>query len=219
MEEREVRFFGKITAGFTHEMKNVLAIIRESAGLMEDLLLMQQAAPCPHQERFTRALSTIGAQVRRGIELSSNLNRFAHSPDEPTAILDLNDIMAQVTLLAERFARLKGVKLLVEETVETCTLVSSPVKLQMAAFEALQCLWNRMNPGGEVSCSIRRLGDSHAVVMQCRDDLAHFPEFSATVTNSEEWAALREVVASLDGRLELDIPGSSFLMVLPKARE
>ena len=36
--EKELEFFGKITAGITHEMKNVLAIIKKSAGLMEDIM-------------------------------------------------------------------------------------------------------------------------------------------------------------------------------------
>ena len=35
-ENGEIVFFGKITAGITHEMKNVLAIIKESSGLVED---------------------------------------------------------------------------------------------------------------------------------------------------------------------------------------
>ncbi len=37
-----LRFFGMINASISHEIKNVLAIISESAGLMEDLLLLAQ---------------------------------------------------------------------------------------------------------------------------------------------------------------------------------
>ena len=35
-DKRQVAFFGRMTAGITHEMKNVLAIIKESSGLMQD---------------------------------------------------------------------------------------------------------------------------------------------------------------------------------------
>ena len=93
MDSREVAFFGRITAAFTHEMKNVLAIIKESAGLMEDLLALSQNAAFPHQERFVRSLATIEAQAKRGIELSNRLNRFAHSPDEAFATVDLNEML------------------------------------------------------------------------------------------------------------------------------
>ena len=35
-----MKFFGKMTASATHEIKNALAIINESAGLLEDLSIM-----------------------------------------------------------------------------------------------------------------------------------------------------------------------------------
>ena len=108
---REAAFLGRITAAFTHEMKNVLAIIKESAGLMEDLLALSQEATFPQRDRFVRCLTTIAAQTKRGVELSGRLNRFAHSPDQDIATVDLNDILEQVVFLSGRFARLKGVTL------------------------------------------------------------------------------------------------------------
>ena len=38
--ESGLQFFGKMTASISHEIKNVLAIINENAGLLEDLALM-----------------------------------------------------------------------------------------------------------------------------------------------------------------------------------
>ena len=63
---REVAFLGRITAAFTHEMKNVLAIIKESAGLMEDLLALSQEAAFPHRDRFARCLSDDCRRRRSG---------------------------------------------------------------------------------------------------------------------------------------------------------
>ncbi len=45
----ETAFMGKITAAITHEMKNVLAIIKESAGLMEDLLSVAKDDSFQHE--------------------------------------------------------------------------------------------------------------------------------------------------------------------------
>ena len=39
-EEAGLRFFGMMTASVSHEIKNVLAIINENAGLMSDLTQM-----------------------------------------------------------------------------------------------------------------------------------------------------------------------------------
>ena len=34
----EIAFFGKVTASITHEIQNVLSIIKESSGLIDDVL-------------------------------------------------------------------------------------------------------------------------------------------------------------------------------------
>ena len=38
--ETGLQFFGRISASISHELKNVLAIINENAGLLEDLTSM-----------------------------------------------------------------------------------------------------------------------------------------------------------------------------------
>ncbi len=80
MNQRETAFMGRVTAGVTHELKNVLAIIKESAGLIEDILALNKDLAGPHQEKVVRVLSNIRQQVDRGVDLSSRLNAFAHSP-------------------------------------------------------------------------------------------------------------------------------------------
>jgi len=91
-ETKEAAFMGRITAGVTHEMKNVLAIIKESAGLMEDLLALSKDASFPHREKFSSVLSKIRNQVARGVDISTRLNAFAHSPDRRPADVDLIDL-------------------------------------------------------------------------------------------------------------------------------
>lgn len=150
----EVAFLGRITAAFTHEMKNVLAIIKESAGLMEDLFFLGQEVPFPHRDRLIRCLTTIQAQTKRGVELSGRLNRFAHSPDEAVATVDLNAMLEQIVLLSERFARLKGIALSLNPHEAALNVLVSPMGLQMVLFECLERCWESMGPGGNVNVSV-----------------------------------------------------------------
>ena len=86
---RQVAFFGRITASITHEMKNVLAIIKETSGLMQDILAFSNEGVCPHEDKLKGTLHTISEQIERGVELTSRLNRVAHDPDELTqSVLD-----------------------------------------------------------------------------------------------------------------------------------
>jgi hypothetical protein len=212
---REAAFLGRMTAGFTHEMKNVLAIIRESVGLMEDLLLMSKDSGFPHLERFSRAVSTIQAQVRRGVELSTRLNRLAHSPDTPTATVDLNVMVDQLVLLTERFARLKGVALKVVPSSETLHLLTSPVRLQMALLAGLESIWNQMDGGGTLSLCVAKIGANATVSIRWDEAHADSSDLWSRVGASREWEVLRGLVTGLGGEVEWHEPACGLALSFP----
>lgn len=100
---RDALFMGRLTAQATHDMQNILATIRESAGLMEDLLAMG-GGDFPHAERFKRGLAVLGEQVERGMVLSEQLNYCAHAPEQSPAGCEMNDMLRSVSVLYQRIA-------------------------------------------------------------------------------------------------------------------
>ncbi len=214
-ELNEVAFFGRITAAFTHDMKNVLAIVRECAGLMEDLLSMSQGASFPHTDRFVRSLGTIQAQVKRGVDLCSGLNRFAHSPDEDVTTVDLNEILALIVLLSERFARLKGISLSLKPHPEAVPVVASPVGLQMVVFACLECCWKSMSDGGSVSLSVTQ--DKYEVIVTFTCGGAFAGEPPGLIADPEAGPAIRETVKSSTCRIQSNASGSGLDLILPVA--
>ncbi len=70
MNEKEIKFIGKITAGVTHEVNNVLASIREISGLMTDILSITNETSFPRKEKFQTSLQKIQNQVQRGIKIN-----------------------------------------------------------------------------------------------------------------------------------------------------
>ena len=80
MSEKEIKFIGKITAGVTHEVNNVLASIREISGLMTDILSVIDDKSFPRKEKFQTSLQKIQNQIERGVKLTSQLNKFSHLP-------------------------------------------------------------------------------------------------------------------------------------------
>lgn len=164
MDTKESAFMGKITAGITHEMKNVLAIIKESAGLMEDLLSVTSESEYPHKEKFARMLGNIGQQVARGVDLSSRLNKFAHSSYSTSAQLDLNEIVHDVVFLSQRFARLKGVTITATPYKSPLIMMSYSLKLQMALFGCLTFLMDLAGSGTKISLKPEVLGTGEYAV-------------------------------------------------------
>jgi len=111
MNEQNIKFIGKITAGVTHEVNNVLASIREISGLLTDILSITDEKSFPRKEKFQTSLQKIQNQVQRGVKLTSQLNKFSHLPDNNKIDVDLNELVEHLIFLTERFARIKNITL------------------------------------------------------------------------------------------------------------
>lgn len=214
---REVAFLGRMTAAFTHEMKNVLAIIKESAGLMEDLLFLSQGAEFPQKDRFVRCLTAIQEQTKRGVEMSSRLNRLAHTPDQEVATVDLIEILEQVVFLSGRFARLKGVTLSLSPHEAALNVVVSPLKLQMAVFGCLECCWRNMTAGGNVALSATTKGREAVVTFCCQNAVDSGEDPAVRFSGAEATAAIEEIAAIIDWSITCSASGSGLELTLPFA--
>jgi signal transduction histidine kinase len=60
-----IRFFGEISASISHEIKNVLAIINENAGLLQDMIMMNEKGLPLNPERLSKLAHSISGQVAR----------------------------------------------------------------------------------------------------------------------------------------------------------
>lgn len=151
MEVEKAAFMGKIVAGATHEIKNVLAIIKESAGLLEDLISLSKEDSPPPREKLLRTITRITDQVARGVDLATNLNSFAHTPDEGLARVDLNQVVAQTSFLSQRFARLKSMTLHAVTNESPCMVAADPLALQMLLFQCVALLMDFNEAGGVIT--------------------------------------------------------------------
>ncbi len=149
-ENPEAAFIAKITASTTHEVRNVLAIVKESAGLIEDLVRSAGKRGPLKEDKVLRTVSRIDAQVGRGAELLSSLNRFAHSLDDDRERISLDDGAQRVASLCERFARQMRHEVRVQECGEDVTIVTSALWFQMVLFAAVECCLELLPEPGTV---------------------------------------------------------------------
>ncbi|PID39190.1 MAG: hypothetical protein CR984_07695 [Proteobacteria bacterium] len=103
-----VRFFGEISASVSHELKNVLAIVNENAGLLEDMARMVEQGMPLSPERFIAMARSVARQVERGDRIIKNMNRFAHSADKARETVDVGDLVQFMVRLTDRRIRTKG---------------------------------------------------------------------------------------------------------------
>jgi C4-dicarboxylate-specific signal transduction histidine kinase len=215
MQEQESAFLGKISAGMTHEIKNVLAIIRESAGLMEDLLSLCRDSSFPYHEKFSNVLGTIQQQVRRGVELTTRLNRFAHSMDAPVAEVEVRALLEQMVTLMQRFARLKRLELEAFPAAQPITIKTDPFRLQLVLAACLDHLFGLAKEGGRIGLRPQRDGSQVAIRIFGEKETFASPPSEGQLP--EELGVLSEVIQALQAELRsLDAGGDAgFVLLLP----
>lgn len=104
------RFFGEMTASVSHEIKNVMAIINENAGLLEDMVAMnRQGMPFP-AERIDKLAQSVARQIARADEIIQTLNRFAHSADNARETVDAAEMVQFMINLTSRLTTMQGVR-------------------------------------------------------------------------------------------------------------
>lgn len=160
-----LKFVGAVTASVSHELNNVITIIDQVGGLLQDTLAGARAGAPLDMGRLQSMQERIARQTRRGIEIVKNLNRFAHGVDEPVAQFEVNAVVANLVSLVQRLAELKKVRLSVRYAGRETYVTSSPFRLQQAVFHCLERFLQCAPPGGEIALAITCEGSSACVAV------------------------------------------------------
>ena len=129
----QLNFIGKIIASFTHEIKNHAAIIKESAGLIGDLLKLGKSSKSESQQYF-EIISSIEEQVERTTKQCSNLNRFAHRMDMQFSQVNVNECLEDLLALLQRVANQKRITFEQDFQRDLPSIHTDPSMLQFLAF-------------------------------------------------------------------------------------
>ena len=135
--ETGLRFFGKMTASISHEIKNVMAIINETAGLLEDYSLMAEKGMPIDPTRLKIVSERVSGQIKRANGIAKNLNNLAHSVDEFNKSVDLGETLALAVGLAQRLADMRSVTLELQPPSDFPTVITSPFHLQNLIWQML----------------------------------------------------------------------------------
>jgi C4-dicarboxylate-specific signal transduction histidine kinase len=206
MREHEIAFIGRVTAGVTHEFLNVLATINEASGLLKDILDLNRSELSSWGEKAMEAVARIQMQVGRGTEYSERLNAFAHSLDDSSVSIDLNDTLDQIAFLMQHAARLKRVVLQTQHCESSPALASNPLHLQIALAVCIDHCLDFTDAGGLLLLTARD-GDD-AVTVRCEAAPSSAP-VEEGLGVGPRFAALAELIDGLGLRVVRDDSRSS----------
>ena len=91
--DQNLAFFGKINANISHELKNILAIISETAGLLNDLTVLVEKGKKIDMDMFRTCSQDIEEEIQRGFATVRQMNTFSHSVDTSVKSVNLLDVL------------------------------------------------------------------------------------------------------------------------------
>jgi signal transduction histidine kinase len=195
-EERGLAFFGAITASVTHELNNVVAVVNELAGLLDDLLYAAEEGRPIDSGKLRSLQEKLSRQVSRGEGLIKRLNRFAHTADKEILDYELIGLLNNLADLCRRFAVLKKTQLETDFPEEPIRLTGNPFKLQHAVYLSLRHAFDTSSKDDVISIRAEKSGsDINIAVTGSRIDADRFDE--------ENLALLQHLMKDLAGESEI----------------
>ncbi len=204
---RDALFMGRMTASATHELQNILATIRESSGLMDDLLAMDSKG-FAHAERFKRGLGVLAEQVERGMILTEQLNFCAHAPEKSPAGADVNEAVRALVGLSRRHAARRKTTLVLAPGRSGLRTSLRAVEVMGAVGAALEAALDVLPMGTQLMLSVEEQGGLGVVRLDS-------PGFEA-LRAAPAWSELAALAKALGIGLSAGPANMGVVLALPR---
>ncbi len=152
-------FFGKVNASISHELKNVMAIISETSGLLEDLSDLASTGTPIAPDMLKSCTASIIEEIQRGFLTIRQMNRFSHSVDTPVEYVNLMDVLDTAINLS-CYLSFSGKPHLEPYEGATPMVSTSPFLLLAVVYQTLVYTYKHAEPGAQIGISIRPQNDS-----------------------------------------------------------
>ena len=157
----DLAFFGKVNASISHELKNILAIISEAAGLLNDLTKMARKDGNFELDMIQTCSQDIVEEVQRGFATIKQMNAFSHSVDDPLKRMNLIEVLDLMIHVAGFLSFASKVRF--DHPQEAAPIVlTCPWRLQNLIYQALVYAFESVGPDGEIQVSLHPQKDGSA---------------------------------------------------------
>jgi two-component system, NtrC family, sensor kinase len=146
---------GTLATGVAHEINNPLAIIRESAGWMRQILAKPEMNDIPRKPDFEKALENINKGVERARRITHQLLQVVKTQDAALAEVDLTELAEETTELVKRAALNKNLDLALACDAKKPVIWTDPYRLRQVLLNLLTNAIHATPEGGRISITIR----------------------------------------------------------------
>ncbi|MBI4791428.1 MAG: response regulator transcription factor [Deltaproteobacteria bacterium] len=202
----QLEFFGRMLAGFTHDLKNHLAIIKESNGLISDLIDMGRITDEALAARLQKIVTSIQGRVGRATDMASSLNSIAHRQDTPLSTFQINDLISEELALLQRFARLREIEIKTALAPDLPAIHNNPSLVQFVFFHLFNLSLRKLKNHGMVEIASGQHNGAVLVTFRLHGEKESF----AQLIDEETAAIIQEALAVLQASVtELSPAGAA----------
>jgi len=197
--------FSSIVRSACHELKNNLAIINESAGLLDDLATMYGDEAGVPDEQVRESVAIISEKVVSTDRILKNLSFFAHSGNFPISSAALKQPLSLIVALSSRKAAGKNLNVSID-CDETVVIRTYLMVFETFFYKILNTIYERLADGETVKIEAEKVEGSVRIRIGTEANLQLLiPEYSAR----QELPIVNQLKAGLEfqaGHLLLTLP-------------
>lgn len=200
-------FFGKTNRLISHELKNILAIMSETLGLMDELIkLSDSGKKLLEPDKLSSLSESIIEEVERANTIIQNMNAFAHSVDDIITDVDIRQSLILVMELCQLNPALRKIKPRLADS-DPCIIFTSPFLIKIFFYHLLtSCL---RAPGQK---------DNILISLNCSQNEVEILFSGITSSVFDELPSKEEMIftKALSAEISKDSAGGRFYISIPK---
>jgi len=166
LQAQKLAALGELSAGVAHEINNPLAIIRQEAEWMQQLL--KKAPALPEVAELKDSLREILQQVERSGEITHNLLNLARKREPVLQEVDLNSLIESMARLVEKETIARQIELIRDYQPNLPRTVSDPPLLRQVILNLLNNARQALDGPGTITV-VTRLADQEHLEVSVRD--------------------------------------------------
>jgi len=197
-DSRRVEFVARVTADMAHELRNVLAIVKETAGLIGDLTTLD-TSNSPDHDKIMNLVARVQRQADRGAKLTDVVHQVVRSCEDPGLPTELNQAAAHVAVMSCRQARKKRQSVQVTPCDDELHVLGRRLGVYVALHAATECCLGLLPESAVLAVNLRPPTDGAPV-----DLMGSLGGIAVRIqpTRTPSWDSVRDAVADIGASLQ-----------------
>lgn len=155
---------GTLATGVAHEINNPLAIIKEAAGYMGQLLKKKEAEGFAYKKQFELGISKVETGIDRARRITHKLLGFVKKNESVSSDVDVKELLSEVFELLHREALFKDIQM-VQDTGDSPFIIrTDPYQLRQVLLNLVANAIHATGAHGKITVGLKPDGDKSVII-------------------------------------------------------